>query len=44
MGDLVRLRARIDKGQLKKPRKIHRGMGRLKEFYPRVAAVLDQVQ
>jgi len=35
--DLVRLQARIEKGQLKEDKKIHQAIGRLKERYPRVA-------
>ena len=35
--DLERLRARIEKGHLKKAEKIHQAMGRLQERYPRVA-------
>lgn len=34
--DLERLKARIDKGHLKKAEKIHQAIGRLKERYPRV--------
>jgi transposase len=37
MGDLVGLKRRIEKGQLKKVEKIHQAIGRLKERYPRVA-------
>jgi len=37
IGDLVRLKKRIEKGYLKKTEKIHQAMGRLKERYPRVA-------
>lgn len=37
IGDLGRLKERIEKGQLKKSEKIHEAMGRLKERYPRVA-------
>jgi transposase len=37
LGDLVRLKRRIEKGQLKKTEKIHQAIGRLKERYPRVA-------
>jgi transposase len=37
IGDLERLKKRIEKGQLKKTEKIHQAMGRLKERYPRVA-------
>ena len=35
--DLEKLKARVQKGRLKKPEKIHEGIGRLKERYPRVA-------
>ncbi len=35
--DLEALKTRIEKGQLKKPEKIHQGIGRLQERYPRVA-------
>lgn len=35
--DLEGLKARVEKGQLKKPEKIHEAIGRLKERYPRVA-------
>ena len=35
--DLQRLKARVEKGQLKQPEKIHEAIGRLKERYPRVA-------
>ena len=35
--DVVRLKQRIEKGQLKKTEKIHQAIGRLKERYPRVA-------
>ena len=35
--DLGKLKARIDKGGLKKAEKIHQAIGRLKERYPRVA-------
>ena len=35
--DLQRLQARIEKGQLTKPEKIHQAIGRLQERYPRVA-------
>ncbi len=35
--DLERLKARIEKGQLSKPEKIHQAIGRLWERYPRVA-------
>jgi transposase len=35
--DLERLRTRIEKGYLKKTEKIHQGIGRLQERYPRVA-------
>ncbi|MFZ0964525.1 MAG: IS1634 family transposase [Terriglobia bacterium] len=35
--DLDRLKARIEKGQLSKPEKIHQAIGRLQERYPRVA-------
>jgi transposase len=35
--DLERLQARIEKGQLVKPEKIHQAIGRLQERYPRVA-------
>jgi transposase len=35
--DLEGLKARIEKGQLKKSEKIHEAIGRLKERYPRVA-------
>lgn len=34
--DLQRLKARVEKGQLKQPQKIHEAIGRLKERYPRV--------
>jgi transposase len=37
IGDLERLKKRIEKGQLKKTEKIHQAMGRLKERYPSVA-------
>ena len=37
IGDVVRLKKRIEKGRLKKTEKIHQAMGRLKERYPRVA-------
>lgn len=37
IGDLVRLKKRIEKGHLKKTEKIHQAIGRLKERYPRVA-------
>ena len=37
MGDMERLRTRIQKGQLKNTEKIHQAIGRLKERYPRVA-------
>jgi len=37
IGDLVRLKERIEKGQLKKSEKIHQAIGRLRERYPRVA-------
>ena len=37
MVDLERLKNRIDNGRLKKPKKIHQAIGRLKERYPRVA-------
>jgi transposase len=35
--DLQGLKARVEKGQLKKSEKIHEAIGRLKERYPRVA-------
>jgi transposase len=35
--DLEKLKARIDKGQLKEIGKVHQAIGRLKERYPRVA-------
>lgn len=35
--DLEKLRRRIEKGQLKLPKKIHEAIGRLRERYPRVA-------
>jgi transposase len=35
--DLERLKARIEKGHLSKPEKIHQAIGRLRERYPRVA-------
>jgi transposase len=35
--DLEKLKARIDKGQLKEVAKVHQAIGRLKERYPRVA-------
>jgi len=35
--DLERLKARIEKGQLTQPEKIHQAIGRLQERYPRVA-------
>ncbi|MGH8402258.1 MAG: IS1634 family transposase [Gammaproteobacteria bacterium] len=35
--DLEKLKARVEKGQLKDAKKIHQAMGRLKERYPRVA-------
>jgi len=35
--DLERLKARIEKGHLKKSEKIHQAIGRLQERYPRVA-------
>jgi len=35
--DLERLKARLEKGQLSKPEKIHQAIGRLRERYPRVA-------
>jgi transposase len=35
--DLERLKARIAKGQLSQPEKIHQAIGRLRERYPRVA-------
>lgn len=35
--DLEKLKARVEKGQLKEAKKIHQAMGRLKERYPRVA-------
>jgi transposase len=35
--DLEKLKARIDKGQLKEMGKVHQAIGRLKERYPRVA-------
>jgi len=35
--DLEKLKARIDKGQLKEVEKVHQAIGRLKERYPRVA-------
>ena len=37
MGDLERLKIRVEKGRLKNPEKIQQAMGRLKERYPRVA-------
>jgi transposase len=37
LGDLLRLKQRVDKGQLKKSEKIHQAIGRLKERYGRVA-------
>jgi transposase len=37
IADLVRLKKRIEKGQLKYTDKIHQAIGRLKERYPRVA-------
>jgi transposase len=37
IADLVRLKKRIEKGQLKHTDKIHQAIGRLKERYPRVA-------
>jgi len=37
IGDLVRLKRRIEKGHLIKTEKIHQAIGRLKERYPRVA-------
>lgn len=37
LADLMRLKQRIEKGQLKKTEKVHEAMGRLKERYPRVA-------
>jgi transposase len=37
IGDLGRLKKRIEKGHLKKTEKIHQAIGRLKERYPRVA-------
>lgn len=37
LGDLVRLKRRIEKGQLKRTEKIHQAIGRLKERYARVA-------
>ena len=37
IGDLKKLKARIERGNLKKPEKIHEAIGRLKERYPRVA-------
>jgi transposase len=37
LGDLLRLKQRIEKGQLKKSEKIHQAIGRLKERYGRVA-------
>jgi transposase len=37
IADLVRLKKRIGKGQLKHTDKIHQAIGRLKERYPRVA-------
>ena len=37
IGDVTRLKSRIDKGQLKQTERIHEAMGRLKERYPRVA-------
>lgn len=35
--DLEKLKARVEKGRLKKAEKIHEAIGRLKERYPRVA-------
>jgi len=37
LADLRKLQARVSKGQLKDPAKIHEAIGRLKERYPRVA-------
>jgi transposase len=37
IADLQGLKARVEKGQLKKSEKIHEAIGRLKERYPRVA-------
>jgi transposase len=37
LGDMERLRTRIQKGQLKNTEKIHQAIGRLRERYPRVA-------
>jgi len=37
LGDLEKLKWRVQKGQLKKAEKIHQAIGRLKERYPRVA-------
>ena len=37
LGDMERLRTRIQKGRLKNAEKIHQAIGRLRERYPRVA-------
>jgi len=37
LGDLRKLQARVARGQLKDPARIHEALGRLKERYPRVA-------
>jgi transposase len=37
LADLRKLQARVARGQLKDPAKIHQALGRLKERYPRVA-------
>jgi transposase len=37
LGDLEKLKRRVEKGQLKKAEKINQAIGRLKERYPRVA-------
>jgi len=37
LGDLRKLQARVARGKLKDPPKIHEALGRLKERYPRVA-------
>lgn len=37
LGDVVRLKKRIETGRLKQTEKIHQAIGRLKERYPRVA-------
>lgn len=37
LADLARLQKRIDAGRLKRTKKIHEALGRLKERYPRVA-------